>query len=88
MFLKQHKLGVLGTALDDYINFLCAFTNLLWYKDPHYNNIKLRSHCTFPKVTVKNLTNFNKPSEYGHKAKPINSSDAHIKLNNLIEYLI
>ena len=31
--------------------------------------------------------NFNKPSEHGHKVKPINSLDAHIKVNNLFEYL-
>ena len=31
--------------------------------------------------------NLNKPSEPGHKAKPINSLDAHIKVNNLLEYL-
>ena len=68
-FLKQHKFGVSGTALDDYTNFSCAFTNLLWYKDPHYNKLKSRNHCTFPEVTVKNLMNFNKQSEHGHKAK-------------------
>ena len=26
-FLKQHKFGVSGTALDDYTNFSCAFSN-------------------------------------------------------------
>ena len=31
--------------------------------------------------------NFNKPNEYRHKAKPINSADAHVKVNNLFEYL-
>ena len=31
--------------------------------------------------------NFNKPSEHRNKAKPINSSDADIKVNNLFEYL-
>ena len=31
--------------------------------------------------------NFTKPSEHGHKAMPINSSEAHIKVNNLSEYL-
>ena len=30
---------------------------------------------------------FNKPSEHGHKAKPINSSDAHVKVNNFLKYL-
>ena len=30
---------------------------------------------------------FNKPDEHGHKAKPINSTYAHIKVNNLFEYL-
>ena len=69
-FLKQHKFGVLGTALDDYTNFSCAFRNLSWYIDPHYNKLKSRNRCTFPEVTVKNLMNFNKPSEHGHKAKP------------------
>ena len=39
-FLKQHKFGVSGTVLDDYTNFLCAFTKLLWYTDAHYNKIK------------------------------------------------
>ena len=68
-FLKQHKFGVSGTALDDYTNFSCAFTDLLWYKDPHYNKLKSRNRCTFPDVTVKNLMNFNKQSEHGHKAK-------------------
>ena len=41
----------------------------------------------FPVVTVKNLINFNKSSEHGHKAKPINSTHIHIKVNNLLEYL-
>ena len=31
--------------------------------------------------------NFNKPSEHRHKAKPINSTNAHIKMNDLLEYL-
>ena len=31
--------------------------------------------------------NFNKPSEHGHEAQPINSTDTHIKVNNLLEYL-
>ena len=31
--------------------------------------------------------NFNKPSEHGHKATPINSWEAHVKVNNLFEYL-
>ena len=31
--------------------------------------------------------NFNKPSKHGHKASSINPSDAHIKLNNLLEYI-
>ena len=83
-FLKQHKFG---TAFDDYKNFSCAFSNLLWYIDPHHNKLKLRNRCTFPEVTVKNLMNFNKPSEQEHKAKPINSTDAHIKVNNLSQYL-
>ena len=86
-FLKQHKFGVLGTALDDYANFLCMFTSLIWYIDPHYNNLKSRSYCTFPEITLKNLMNFNKPSEYEHKAKPINFSEAHTKVNNPFEYL-
>ena len=50
-FLKQHKFGVSGTALDDSINFLCAFSNLLWYTHPHYNTSKSRNCCTFPEVT-------------------------------------
>ena len=68
-FLKIHKFGVSGTALDDYTNFLCAFRNLSWYTDPHYNKLKSRNRCTFPEVTVKNLMNFNKPSKHGHEAK-------------------
>ena len=28
-FLKQHKFGVSGIALDEYTIFSCAFTNLL-----------------------------------------------------------
>ena len=78
---------MLGTTLDDYTKFLCAFTNLLWYIDSHHNKLKSVGGCTFPEVIVKNLMNFNKPSEHGYKAKPINSSDAHIKVNNLLEYL-
>ena len=66
--LEQLKFGVWGAALDDHTNFLCAFTNLLWYIDPHYNKLKSRNHCTIPEVTVKNLMNFNKPSEQEHKA--------------------
>ena len=31
--------------------------------------------------------NFNKASEHGRKAKPINCTDAHIKVDNLLEYL-
>lgn len=76
-----------GTALDNYTKFLCGFTNLLWYTDPHYNKLKLWGSCTFSEVIVKRLINFNKPSEPGHKAKPIKSSDASVKVNNLIEYL-
>ena len=76
-----------GTALDDYTNFSCAFTNLLWYIDPHYNKLKSRIRCTFLEVTVKKLMNFKKSSEHGHKTKPITSTDAHIKVNNLLEYL-
>ena len=79
---------MLGTALDNCTtNFSFAFTNLLWYIDPHYNKLKSRSRCTFPEVTVKNFMNFNNPSEHRHNAKPINSSDARIKVNNLLEYL-
>ena len=51
-----------------------------------YNKLKSRGGCTFPEVIVKILMNFNKPSEHGHKAKTINSSDARIKVNNLLEY--
>ena len=36
-FLKQHKFGESGAALDDYTNILCVFTNLLWHIDPHFN---------------------------------------------------
>ena len=84
---KQHKFGMSRTALDDYTNFSCILTNLLWYIDPHYNKLKSRNRCTFPEVTVKNLMNFNKPSEHGHKAKPINSTDTHMKVDSLLEYL-
>ena len=31
--------------------------------------------------------NSNKPSEHGHNGELINSTDAHIKVNNLLEYL-
>ena len=55
--------------------------------DPHYNKLKSRNRCTFPEITVKNLINFNKPSEHGHKAKPINSTYANIKANDLLKYL-
>ena len=78
---------MLGTTSDDYTKFLCVVTNLLWYIDPHYNKLESIDGCTFPEVIVKNLMNFNKPSEHGHKAKPFNSSDACIKVNNLLEYL-
>ena len=30
--------------------------------------------------------NFNKASEHGRKAKPVNCIDAHIKVDNLLEY--
>ena len=76
-----------GTTSDDYTKVLCVVTNLLWYIDPHYNKLKSIGGCTFPEVIVINLMNFNKPSEHGHKAKPFNSSDACIKVNNLLEYL-
>ena len=52
-FLKQHNFEVSGTALDGYTKFLHAFTNLLWYIDPHYNKLKSRSHFTFSEVTIK-----------------------------------
>ena len=52
-FLKQHKFGVSGIALDEYIIFSCAFTNLLQYIDPHSNKSKSRNRCTFPEVIVK-----------------------------------
>ena len=67
--------------------FLCAFTNLLWYINSGYNRLKSVDGCTFPEVIVKNLMSFNKPSEHGYKAKPINSSDVRIKVNNLLEHL-
>ena len=72
-FLKQRKFGVSENALNEYTNFSSAFTNLLSYVDLHYNNLKLRNHCTFPEVSINNLMNFNKPNAHGHKAKPINS---------------
>ena len=83
-FLKQRKFGVSGTALDGHTNYSCVFTNLLWYIDPHYNKLKSRNRCNFPEIAVKNLY-LNKPSEHGHKAKQINSTDAHIKMNNFLE---
>ena len=86
-FFKQCRFGVSGTALDKYTNFLSAFTNLLWHVNPHYNNLKSRNCCTFREVTIKNLMNFNKPSEHRHKVKPINSTDAYIKVNNSLEHL-
>ena len=52
-FSKQHKFGVSGTALDNYTNFSCAFTRLLWYIDPHYNKLESRSRRTFLEVTAK-----------------------------------
>ena len=51
-FLKYHKFGLSGFALDEYTNFSCALTNLLWYIDHYYNKFKLRNRCTFPEVTV------------------------------------
>ena len=86
-FLKQHEFGVWGTALDDYTKFSSTLINLLWYIDLHHNKLKSRGGCTFPEVIVKNLINFNKPSAHGHNAKPVNSSDTRIKVNNLLEYL-
>ena len=78
---------MLGTGLDDHTNLSCTFGNLLWYIDPHYNELKSRNCCALHEVTLKNVMNFNKPSKHRHKAKTINSTDAHIKVNNLLEYL-
>ena len=76
-FSKQHKLHKLSAC----------FYQLIMVHRPSLCKLKSRSGDTFPEFIQKNSMNFNKPSELEHKAKLINSSDTHIKVNNLLEYL-
>ena len=82
-FVKQKKIGVGATSLQDFEDFLLLFSALLWELDPHYKNICDRAGGRFPKE-IESLPGFNDPKKHNHKVKPIKIDSLNAKVTQLI----
>ena len=66
--------------------YIHKLSSVLWEIDPHYHKLQARGK-NFPNIVVKRLLNFNKPSQHGHKVKPLSSGMLKIAVDILSVYV-
>ena len=84
VYLVQHKLGVCGGSLTDYVKLVEKLSTRLWEVDPHYSAIKNRGKkfC----ADAEKFMNFNDPKSHGHKLKRFSVPSVKPKIDCLYEF--